>query len=231
MTLPVSISSTLDWKLLSGSHEFPGPDGGTCINEAAIVAAGFEYRSVSSWHDCPPCFSPIISSWAISLNDGMSKENRKALLPFVMRMAGTKGSYDTEKRRAEHLILSTTRIEGAGMAEKMGQIAIAARLRNCTSVDDARAILKEFSAIADAYVSAYANAIADAIAYVSANATDDAIADVIASADAKQYWFKTRGVQLLDEMINIHPGPALDVEIASCRLHEARAAARCKVVA
>jgi hypothetical protein len=32
----------LNWKLQRGSHTFPGPDGGTCINEAAIVAAGFD---------------------------------------------------------------------------------------------------------------------------------------------------------------------------------------------
>ncbi len=32
----------LNWKLQSGSHPFPGKDGGTCINEAAIVAAGFD---------------------------------------------------------------------------------------------------------------------------------------------------------------------------------------------
>ena len=30
----------LNWRLLAGSHPFPGPDGGTCINEAAVVAAG-----------------------------------------------------------------------------------------------------------------------------------------------------------------------------------------------
>ena len=36
----------LNWKLLRGSHDFPGKDGGTCINEAAIVATGFEYRRV-----------------------------------------------------------------------------------------------------------------------------------------------------------------------------------------
>ena len=35
----------LDWKLLRGSHEFPGPDGGTCINEAAIVAARLSLSS------------------------------------------------------------------------------------------------------------------------------------------------------------------------------------------
>ncbi len=38
----------LNWKLKQGSHTFPGPDGGTCINEAAIVAAGFPYRPVRS---------------------------------------------------------------------------------------------------------------------------------------------------------------------------------------
>src|SRR3954469_11104610 len=31
----------LNWTLQPGSHPFPGKDGGTCINEAAIVAAGF----------------------------------------------------------------------------------------------------------------------------------------------------------------------------------------------
>ena len=37
----------LNWKLKTGSHIFPGKDGGTCINEAAIVAAGFPYERVS----------------------------------------------------------------------------------------------------------------------------------------------------------------------------------------
>ena len=37
----------LNWKLLRGSHEFPGKDGGTCINEAAIVAAGFRVSARS----------------------------------------------------------------------------------------------------------------------------------------------------------------------------------------
>ena len=34
----------LNWKLKAGSHPFPGKDGGTCIDEAAIVAAGFPDR-------------------------------------------------------------------------------------------------------------------------------------------------------------------------------------------
>jgi hypothetical protein len=43
----------LNWKLKAGSHPFPGKDGGTCINEAALVAAGFEYRPVRRVEDMP----------------------------------------------------------------------------------------------------------------------------------------------------------------------------------
>jgi hypothetical protein len=43
-----AFDTILNWKLKRGSHTFPGPDGGTCINEAAIVAAGFPYRPVRS---------------------------------------------------------------------------------------------------------------------------------------------------------------------------------------
>lgn len=64
-------SALLNWKLLKGSHEFPGPEGGTCINEAAIIAAGFAYKAVGSAHDCPPCFSRPIAAFAIGLNDRM----------------------------------------------------------------------------------------------------------------------------------------------------------------
>ena len=38
----------LNWKLLRGSHDFPGPKGGTCINEAAVVACGLPYQRIGS---------------------------------------------------------------------------------------------------------------------------------------------------------------------------------------
>jgi len=34
----------------------PGKDGGTCINEAAIVAAGFEYQPVRRVEDMPDAY-------------------------------------------------------------------------------------------------------------------------------------------------------------------------------
>lgn len=98
----------LNWKLLKGSHKFPGPDGGTCINEAAIVAAGFEYREVNMVEDCPPCFSRPIAAYAIRLNDDMPDEIRsKLLMPFVLRMAGTADEGKAEAQRYEFMFLQT----------------------------------------------------------------------------------------------------------------------------
>ena len=77
----------LNWKLLRGSHDFPGKDGGTCINEAAIVAAGFEYRRVHSVNDMPSCFSRPICQLAMALNDEAKEADRQRLLPYVTRLA------------------------------------------------------------------------------------------------------------------------------------------------
>ena len=100
----------VNWSLKSGSHEFPGPDGGTCINEAAIVAAGFEYRMVGSADDCPPCFSRPIAAFAIMLNDTMPHGLRQELLmPFLMRLAGTADTPEVERRRYEFILFGLLR--------------------------------------------------------------------------------------------------------------------------
>lgn len=77
----------LNWKLLRGSHHFPGPDGGTCINEAAIVACGLHYRAVRSVNCMPACFSRPICRLALQLNDLATDTQRQRLIPFVTRLA------------------------------------------------------------------------------------------------------------------------------------------------
>jgi hypothetical protein len=77
----------LHWKLKAGSHAFPGKDGGTCINEAALVAAGFEYQPVVTADSMPECFSRPICRFAMQLNDRVDDEERQHLLPYVARLA------------------------------------------------------------------------------------------------------------------------------------------------
>jgi hypothetical protein len=77
----------LNWKLRVGSHPFPGQDGGTCINEAALVAAGFEYRPIHLVEQMPQCFSRPICRLAMELNDNADDRERQRLLPYVTRLA------------------------------------------------------------------------------------------------------------------------------------------------
>ena len=77
----------LNWKLLRGSHKFPGPDGGTCINEAAVLACGFPYQRVGSVKAMPACFSRPICGLAMHLNDNATDAQRQRLMPFVTRLA------------------------------------------------------------------------------------------------------------------------------------------------
>jgi hypothetical protein len=90
----------LNWKLKEGSHPFPGPDGGTCINEAALVAAGFEYRQICAAEEMPECFSRPICALAMWLNDEADDEERQRLLPFVTRLACADTPEIERKRKA-----------------------------------------------------------------------------------------------------------------------------------
>ena len=95
----------LNWKLKRGSHAFPGKDGGTCINEAAIVAAGFPYQPVRSVESMPACFSRPICRLAMLLNDEADDAQRQLLLPYVTRLscADTKVEQEREAYIAQHL--------------------------------------------------------------------------------------------------------------------------------
>jgi len=86
----------LNWKLKAGSHPFPGKDGGTCINEAAVVAAGFEYRPVRRVEEMPKCFSRPICRLAMQLNDMASDT---AAAPAPVRNATGLRRYDGDRVR------------------------------------------------------------------------------------------------------------------------------------
>ena len=98
----------LNWKLKVGSHTFPGRDGGTCINEAALVAAGFAYKPIRRVDDMPPCFSRPICRLAMRLNDEAGDEERQRLLPFVTRLACADAE-EVERERADYIRSRTRR--------------------------------------------------------------------------------------------------------------------------
>ncbi len=98
----------LNWKLKVGSHLFSGQDGGTCINEAAIVTADFAYQPVRSVEEMPDCFSRPICRLATQLNDEASDAERQQLLPYVTRLACA-DTTEVERERAVYIHWHTSR--------------------------------------------------------------------------------------------------------------------------
>jgi hypothetical protein len=171
-------NNILNWKLLKGSHDFPGPDGGTCINEAAIVAAGLKYHKVSHASDCPPCFSRPIAAYAIGLNDAMPDALRQdLLLPFVVRLAGTADTSAVEKKRAEYIVVQTVKTILPIILRLTGLYDEATRCAKVDLLSDARdaacAAARTASAASDAACAAK-YAAATVVAKYTASAASDA---------------------------------------------------------
>lgn len=150
-----ALKTACDWKLLHGSHEFPGPSGGTCINEAALVAAGFDYRSVGSASDMPACFSRPISQFAIRLNDSFSDTDRQRLIPFVTRLAGSADTPEIELRRVEYLIRSLVNVMFSRMMKAFGRDDLAQACANARTMEECRETSRA-AAYADAAAAAAA---------------------------------------------------------------------------
>jgi hypothetical protein len=134
----------LNWKLLVGSHEFPGPDGGTCVNEAAIVAAGFAYREVGSPDDCPPCFSRPLAAYALALNDRILDDalRQKLLMPFVTRLAGSADTGAIEDWRAAHIVGAIVNRVLPPVLEFSGLFNAAIACRYARTVEETRAAMR-----------------------------------------------------------------------------------------
>src|ERR687885_21942 len=138
----------LNWKLKAGSHQFPGPDGGTCINEAALVAAGFEYQPILHVGQMPRCFSRPICRLAMWLNDNAGDEERQRLLPFVTRLACAdtpeierkREAYIQARLPAAHLMMRLMSIE-KGIAVLEGALTIGQR-SDLMTVETAQARLE-----------------------------------------------------------------------------------------
>ncbi|GEP05997.1 hypothetical protein [Methylobacterium oxalidis] len=129
----------LNWRLLPGSHAFPGPDGGTCINEAAIVAAGLPYRAVTASSDLPACFSKPLAAYALGLNDAMPDAERPRLMAFVLRLSGSADAPAVEAERTRFLAEQSIRRILPPLLDRAAMPDLAARCEGAAGLEAALA--------------------------------------------------------------------------------------------
>jgi hypothetical protein len=228
----------LHWRLLAGSHPFPGPDGGTCINEAAIVAAGLPYRTIRSSSDCPPCFSRPLAAYALGLNDAMPDDRRPRLMAFVLRLSGSADTPEVEQRRARFLALESIRRILPPLLDRAGFADLAARCDDAQELDAAVSAARDAawrgSAVAQAASGqrawrrgALASAIGRSAAAAVRSAEDARCAAEVAEGAApftEGVW--DSAVTILDQALAIgRQAPDIDLIQARDRLDAARAGA------
>lgn len=229
----------LNWRLLAGSHDFPGPDGGTCINEAALVAAGLPYRAIRASADCPPCFSPALAAYALGLNDAMPDTERPRLMAFVLRLAGSADTPEIEARRVTFLAEASVRRILPPLLDSAGLPALAARCESGLDTEAlssaARAAAWEGGVLAQAKsqrrawtAGARASAVARAASAAVTAFTDARCAAEVAEGVAPFVdgtW--ASAVAILDEALALGAGTiAIDTDLARERLNAARAGSR-----
>src|SRR5712671_3631265 len=137
----------LNWKILRGSHEFPGPDGGTCVNEAAIVAAGYPYQAVRRIDDCPPSFSRPLALYAMCLNEIVLSDplRQELLMPFVTRLAGSADTLEVEMVRVAVIMQRTVATILPEALMRAGYDREARRCRAVETIQDAISVVKHLS--------------------------------------------------------------------------------------
>ena len=108
--MPFDFQQLANFRLARGSHKQPNKGGNICVNEAAVIAAGFQYREIRDVSCLPDCFSRPVSEYAIYLNDFMMHRLRNELLvPFITRLPGTSDAPWVEAERARLIVVETVR--------------------------------------------------------------------------------------------------------------------------
>src|SRR5919106_839196 len=152
-SMPFDFQQLANFRLARGSHKQPNKDGNICVNEAAVIVAGFQYREIRDVSCLPDCFSRPVSEYAIYLNDFMMHQVRNELLvPFITRLSGTSDAPWVEEERARLIVVETVRrIVAAEYEEVWGKPKLAARCRAVQLFEQAsaRSFRKRFGPGAD----------------------------------------------------------------------------------
>jgi hypothetical protein len=92
-------------------REWPGrmAQGWISLEEAALVAGGFEGKAIGNADGAPACFSRPVMQYAMSLGLHLPDDQRRRLASFVFRLSGTADRAAVENARFEFLWVETRR--------------------------------------------------------------------------------------------------------------------------
>lgn len=168
-------------RLIRGNGKAPG---------SACVMQMVSYIANEPWSDHPECACPVLTRYAIALNDAFNDDHRQLLKPFIPLLVGTRVDNATQIARKRLMMWRSVTALYPVILDMWGLPDLAAELRSLkNTVQDmktAELCLRENKEkIKAAYVYTYADADTDTYAYVYTYA--DAHTYAHAYADAHTY--------------------------------------------
>ena len=91
------------------------------------------YFAEKSWSDPPECACPVLTRYCIRLNDSFDKETRRLLKPLIPLLINTRADRETEKKRAQMLVLRMLTVTLPFYMDAIGLSDVSARLRKVTN--------------------------------------------------------------------------------------------------
>jgi hypothetical protein len=163
---------------------------GNNIDHACIMQM-VSYVAGEKWTDHPECACPVLTRYAIALNDRFNDEHRQLLKPFIAKLVGTRAT-DAEKiARKRMMMWRNVTATYPLILEAIKMPKLAAKLRKLENTPEgmakASSLLKARKEKIKKYANANANAYADAYANAYADAYANAYANAYAYADANAY--------------------------------------------
>ena len=161
-------------KIISGT--------GADIDHACVMQM-VSYIADEPWSDHPKCACPVLTRFAIRINDRFDDDTRQLLKPLIPRLVGTRADLKTEIARAKFFALQAVTVFLPLLTNGLGLTEVSAKLRSFTvdQLNEAAAYCREQrEGIRKANAADYA-------AYAAANAAANAAAAAAANADYAAY--------------------------------------------
>ncbi len=159
------------------------------IEEGACIMEMVSYMASEPWSDHPKCACPILTAYAIRLNDEFSDNHRQKMKAFIPSLIGTRATDQIQVERKRVIRWRNVTAMYPLILDALGLKDIANNLRQfentIESMAKAKAFLEENKEVIKrkyAYPDANAYAYADAYAFAAANAIADANANAFADA-------------------------------------------------
>ena len=114
--------------LEAGGHD--SPETGLCLLEAVAYVTGLPHS------DQPPCACPVVTRYAMALNDRMPDDQRQRLLPYIVRIAGSKATPEVERLRAYKAATYAVKVFAPLVLDARGFTDHAATLRAVPDITD-----------------------------------------------------------------------------------------------